>query len=248
MSSPCTTASPAGSSLVPEKRTTIVLILGAAAVGLLLYGIWQALPVTDYIRSAVAWIDASGPISILVFYCLYVVCALVGIPRTLFNVSAGFMFSFPVAIGAVLVAAATAHALSFFIARNVARDWVERRLARLPNVECLLHMVKEESFKVVFLIRLNPFIPGIIGGYGFGTTGLPFRTYIVPSILGFIPVGLAQVYLGWVGGKAMLNEDGGPTELQQWLLYGGVVVSIVLVAIMLFYGKRALNSRMGASK
>lgn len=231
-----------------QKRSTIWMLAGAIAAVLLLVGLWKALPMTDYMRFAVDWIDESGPISIVVFYVLYVVCSLIGVPRTLFNVSAGFLFSFPVAIAAVLVAAGTAHTLSFLIARTIARDWVERRIAKLPNVECLLDMVNEEGFKVVFLVRMNPFIPGIIKGYGLGTTRIPFRTYITASLLGFVPIALAHVYLGWVGGEAMLHETGGPTALQQWLLYGGVLASIVLVAVMYFYGKKALNSRMGASK
>lgn len=224
------------------------MLLGTVAVALLLVGLWKALPMTDYIRFAVEWIDESGPISIAIFYVLYVLCALVGVPRTLFNVSAGFLFSFPIAIAAVLTAAGTAHTLSFLIARTVAREWVEQRISKLPNVECLLDMVNEEGFKVVFLVRMNPFIPGIIKGYGLGTTRIPFRTYITASILGFLPIGLAHVYLGWVGGEAMLHETGGPTALQQWLLYGGVIASVILVAVLYFYGKRAMNTRLGASK
>lgn len=227
-------------SFGPEKRTILWSLTGTAIAALLLVGLWYWLPVQDYLRAAVDWIDSRGPISILVFFFVYVACALVGVPRTLFNISAGFLFSFPIAVGAVLVAAGTTYTLSFLIARNFAREWVQQRIAKYPYAECLLEMVNEEGFKIVSLIRLNPLLPAIITGYGLGTTSISFKTYITASMLGAIPVALTNVYVGWAGGRAMLHDNGGPTVAEQWLLYGGIAVSIIFVGVMYIYGKRAV--------
>lgn len=246
MSSPGAASLTSGSPDASRRKALGLLALAfVAAAGLVL--LWKALPMTDYIRAAVAYIDDSGPVGAIVFYAVYVVFSLIGIPRTLLNISAGFLFNFPIAIATVLLAAGTAYSLTFIIARTVAQDWVEKRVARLPNVQCLLDMVNEEGFKVVFLIRMNPFIPAVIKGYGLGTTRIPFRTYLSASILGFLPLSLAHVYLGWVGGEAMLDTNGGPTDLQRWILLGGVIASVVLMGVFYYYGKRALNSRFGAT-
>lgn len=225
------------------RRKTIMILIAAVAIPLGLVALWKFLPMNEYLREAVAWISATGPAGVLVFYVIYVACALIGIPRTLLNVAAGVLFSFPVAIASVLAAAATSYALTFTIARTVARDWVKQRLAGAPNVRKLMDLVDEEGFKLVLLIRMNPFIPGVLKGYGFGTTNIPFFTYLVASILGFLPIALSHVYLGWIGGEAMLGDEGGPTDLERWLLIGGIVVSLLLVVSLYVYGRRALNKR-----
>ena len=240
-------ASLAPISLDPSRRKLLGVVASAVVVVAALVVLWSTLPMTDYVRAAVDYIDESGPVGAVVFYVLYVIFSLIGIPRTLLNISAGFLFNFPLAITTVLMAAGTAYSLTFLIARTVARDWVEKRIAGLPNVKCLIDMVNEEGFKVVFLIRLNPFIPAVIKGYGLGTTRIPFRTYLSASLLGFLPLALTHVYLGWVGGEAMLEADGGPTELQHWTLLAGGIASIILAGVFYFYGRRAMNSRLGAS-
>lgn len=215
------------------------------AVPLAIVVLWQTLPMHDYIRDAVQWIDSTGRKGVLAFYVVYVLCALIGIPRTLFNIAAGVLFSFPVALAAVLAAAATAYVLTFTIARTFAKDWVLRRVATSPKVQHVLDLVDEEGFKLVFLIRMNPFIPGVLKGYGLGTTRIGFFKYFTASVLGFLPIAVAHVYLGWVGGAAMLEEGGDPTPLQQWLLYGGVVASVVLVGIVYAYARKVMNRRFG---
>lgn len=210
---------------------------------LALVGLWQVLPMDEYLRSTVRWIAATGLIGIAVFWVVYVLAAALGIPRTPMHVAAGVIFSFPVAMAVVLAGAVSAQALTFTIARTVAREWVMRRLAQSPRVRQLLDLVEEEPFKIVFLVRLNLFIPGVLKGYGFGTTNVPFRTYLLASALGFLPVGLAHVYLGWAGGEAMLAEGAGLGEAEKWLLAGGVVVSVLLVIAIYIYGRRALNKR-----
>ena len=210
---------------------------------LALVGVWQLLPMADYLHATVRWIAATGLVGIAMFWLVYVLAAAVGIPRTPLHVAAGVVFSFPVAMAVVLAGAVSAQALTFTIARTVARDWVMRRIADAPRVRQLLALVEEEPFKIVFLVRLNLFIPGVLKGYGFGTTGVPFGTYLAASALGFLPVGLAHVYLGWAGGEAVLSDGAGLGELEKWLLAGGVVVSVLLVLAIYAYGRRALNKR-----
>lgn len=226
----------------PTRKTLCIAAMGLA-VPLALVGLWAWLPMNEYLRAAVAWIDSTGPWGALAFVVVYVLCALVGIPRTLLNVAAGVLFSYPLAVVTVLAGATSAYTLTFTIARTVARDWVNRRIAGSPQVRKLLDLVETEGFKLILLVRMNPFIPGVLKGYGFGTTNVAFPTYLVASVLGFLPVALAHVYLGWAGGAAMLHEGGEPGTLEKSLLAGGVFVSIVLVAGVYLYGRRAMNRR-----
>ncbi len=209
------------------KKNTILTIAAVVAIPLALVLLWKILPMEEYIREAIRFIESTGPKGVIAFYLIYIVCGLIGIPRTLFNV------------------AASAHILTFIIARTFAREWVLNRITKLPNVERMLELVEEEGFKLVFLLRLNPFIPGVLKGYGLGTTRISFFKYVTASFLGFLPIALAHVYLGWVGGEAMLESDSSPTQLQRWLLYGGVAASVILVVLVYAYGRRAMNRRFG---
>lgn len=204
---------------------------------------WKFLPMSEMVREGIGWVETTGYLGIFAFWVVYVIAALAGIPRTPMHIAAGVVFSFPVAMLVVLAGAVSAQGLTFTIARTVARDWVTRQVAQAPKVKQLLDLVEKEPFKIVFLVRLNLFIPGVLKGYGFGTTNVPFRTYMLASALGFLPVGLAHVYLGWAGGEAMLADGAGLGEAEKWMLVAGVLVSVLLVLAVYFYGKRALNKR-----
>lgn len=229
--------------LSPSAADNAWMMFFVVGVPLVLIGLWHFLPMDDYLRDTVRWIGSTGLVGIAVFTVLYVFAAVVGIPRTPMHIAAGVVFSFPVAMAVVLAGAVSAQAVTFTIARTVARDWVTRRIAQAPRVRQLLDLVEEEPFKVVFLVRLNLFIPGVLKGYGFGTTNVPFRTYMLASALGFLPIGLAHVYLGWAGGEAMLADGADFGQLEKWFIAGGVLVSVALVLAVYFYGRRALDKR-----
>lgn len=228
---------------VELNRQTLTTAFMLVGLPLLLVAAWKLLPMHEYVREAIEWIDSTGWIGIAAFYVVYVLASMLGIPRTPLHIAAGVVFSFPVAMLIVLTGAASSNVATFTIARTVARDWVARQVAQSPKVKQLLDLVEEEGFKLVFLIRLNPLIPGVLKGYGFGTTNIAFRTYLAASVLGFLPIGLAHVYLGWAGGEAMLDADDSMSDVERWLLIGGVFVTVILVAGIYAYGKRALNRR-----
>ena len=143
----------------------------------------------------------------------------------------------------VMVSAFLTYLATFEIARHLASDWVKRKIESVPNAERIMEAVEEEGFKLVVLLRMNPFVPAIIKGFGFGTTSLRLSTYLIGSMIGSLPILLAHVYLGWAGGAAMLSAAAQPTSLQTGLLVGGLIVSLILVAFVFWFSKRALNRR-----
>ncbi|MBT8143162.1 MAG: VTT domain-containing protein [Gammaproteobacteria bacterium] len=230
-----------------DNNARLWLALLTVGVPLLLYGLWHYLPMDDYLRSAIDWVDSTGYVGIGGYIVLYTICAMLGIPRTPLNVAAGMIFSYPAALAVVLCGATAAYMTTFWIARHVAQDWVKRQVASSPKVKEILDICNEEPFKAVLLIRLNLLIPGVLKGYGFGTTNVPFGKYLLASILGFLPIALTHVYLGWAGGEAVLS-DGEMGTLEKWLVGSGVVLSIAMVAGVYWYGRNALNRRYGRSK
>lgn len=217
-----------------------VLVVAALAL------VWKLLPMVEWTREFIRFVSDLGFWGPLIFSPIYIVACAVGIPRTALNIGAGILFSFPVAIAVVLLSASVDFVLTFMLARHALRDWAKKAVARIPKVEDVMQLVEEEGFKLVFLIRLNPFIPAVIKGYGFGTTPVPLRTYFAGSILGFLPIALAHVYLGWLGGVGMMHSEQQPALWKVGLLGGGAVLSVFLVVFISWIGNRALNKRASA--
>ncbi len=218
--------------------------LFAAAV--ILWLAWELLPVLDWARTLTEYVSQLGFWGPVIFWAIYVLAAVVGVPRTPLNVGAGIIFSYPVALAVVLISAFTAFLATFEIARHFARDWVMKKVKQFPLAQQIMELVEAEPFKMVFLVRINPFVPAALKGYGFGTTAMPLRTYLLASMLGFLPIAAAHVYLGWLGGIAMMQSEQHPDGMKSIILVGGAIVSIALVAVMSWYGQRSLKKRSAA--
>lgn len=221
-------------------RGTLVKALVAA---LLLVGAWKLLPVDIWVQAFLGVVASMGIWGPLVYGLVYVVAGTLGVPRTPLNIGAGVTFGLAPALAVVMVSAALTFAITFGIARHVAGDWVGRKIDAIPNGRRIMEAVDEEGFKLVLLLRMNPFLPAVIKGYGFGTTNLKFAPYLLASVLGFLPIGLAHVYLGWAGGQAMLTAGGQPPGLHTAVLIGGVVVSLLLVGLVAWLAHRSIHKR-----
>lgn len=227
------------------QRSTGQFVALATALLAISFLAWKLLPLEERFKWMITTISDMGAAGMLVFVVLYVVTACIGFPRTPFNVGAGIMFSYPVALALVLLSDIAIFVLTFQISRRFARDWVLRRLDNIPHFKDVMKAVEEEGFKLVVLLRMNPFVPGIVKGYGFGTTSLPFRTYIAGSIVGALPLAAAYVYLGWLGGEAMMHSEGHPSEWRSAILIGGGILSLAIIGLVTWYGRRALQKHSG---
>ena len=213
---------------------------GVIAAGV---AVWWFLPVSQWVSALSEYIADMGSIGYVAYMVSYVFLASLGVPRTPLNIGAGVIFPFAIGLGLVIAASALTYFTTFQIARSIAQDWVIARLEKIPNSDQLMRAVEEEGFKLVFLIRMNPFIPAILKGYGFGTTSISLGTYLLASVLGSLPIVAAHVYLGWVGGAAMMSGEARPEGVHMTMLWLGAAVSVMAVVAVAWYGRRALTKR-----
>jgi uncharacterized membrane protein YdjX (TVP38/TMEM64 family) len=228
-----------------KRATWMKLFLAVAVLGMLVLA-WRALPADEWARTVLEWVRDSGWIGAILFIVIYLGLSLVGFPRTPLNIAGGVVFPYWLGLVIVLASGSLTHFSTFTIARHFARDSVERRLSKVPNVDRIMTAVENDGFKLVMLIRMNPFVPGVIKGYGFGTTQISIFKYMLGSFLGCLPIAAAHVYFGWIGGEAMMSSEGLPEEWQRTMIIGGVVGSIVMVTALIFISRRALNRRLPA--
>jgi len=216
---------------------TALLLAFIALVAVALYFV----PVRELAVDLVAEIEQFGGAATVVFLALYVVFAVLGFSRTLLHIVAGIVFDPFVAVVVVFLSSLCAFVSTFSIARYLAGQWVEERLKKISAARTLLSIIDNNGLRLVILMRMNPFVPGFVNGYGFGLTSIKFGPYLLGSVMGSLPLSLIHVYLGWAGGESILRGDGQPQAMQSATLLIGVVISLVLIAGISWYGHRAVQ-------
>lgn len=213
----------------------------AAVVGAVL--LLRALPVEaaiDRLESAMEGLGWLGPVA---YGATYVVAALAFVPGSALTLGAGAIFGLWVGVAVVSVAATTAAALAFLIARYVARHRVESLARSHRRFGAVDRAIAEGGWKVVALLRLSPAIPFSTGNYLFGLTAIRFWPYVLTSWLTMLPGAFLYVYLGHLGRAAAGGRERAPAE---WALLGaGLVATIAATAYITRLARRRMEGRDG---
>jgi uncharacterized membrane protein YdjX (TVP38/TMEM64 family) len=211
-------------------------VIGASLVAIVL--MWKLLPVAEWVTVAVWRMFDLGMWGVLIYFLLYVLLAGLTFPTTPLNLGAGMLFPFWLGAAVALLAGFVTATASFLLIRYVAGDRFRSRLSRLAHYDDMMKLMKDAGLKVVFLIRLNPFIPASLKNYGFSLAGIPLRTYMLGTALGQTPVTLAHVYLGWAGGLAVISGDEPLGTLDYVFIGVGAALSIGLLLLVSWYGRK----------
>jgi uncharacterized membrane protein YdjX (TVP38/TMEM64 family) len=211
-------------------------VIGASLVAIVL--MWKLLPVAEWVSVAVWRMFDLGMWGVLIYFLLYVLLAGLTFPTTPLNLGAGMLFPFWLGAAVALLAGFVTATASFLLIRYVAGDRFRSRLSRLAHYDDMMKLMKDAGLKVVFLIRLNPFIPASLKNYGFSLAGIPLRTYMLGTALGQTPVTLAHVYLGWAGGLAVISGDEPLGTLDYVFIGVGAALSIGLLLLVSWYGRK----------
>lgn len=212
---------PATSAKLKRGEVIRIVLIGAFIVASLI--LLYATPLGHKIsfsnmRGIQQWLTQWGAWAWAVFLVLGTVLLSFGFPRMLFSAIAGVMFG--VFKGTLLAEVVTTVSaiLPFYYTMYLGREIVERRLGgRLQRFNALL---AHHGFKVILLIRICPV------GYAFltnclaGLSAIRFRSYMLASALGFLPM---TFFCAWLG-EALASHS-----LAKTLLSGGMLVACSLL-------------------
>lgn len=176
------------------------------------------------VETVVAWVERLGVWGPLVFVGLYGVAPALFVPGAILTLAAGALFG-PAAGALLSLTGATMGAtLAFLIARYLAADWVERRLAgRLQEIKA---GVEREGWRFVAFVRLVPLFPFNLLNYALGLTRLSVRTFAVTSFFTMAPGAFVYAYLGYAGREAM---SGGPGLVRKAFLALSLLAALALL-------------------
>jgi uncharacterized membrane protein YdjX (TVP38/TMEM64 family) len=210
----------------------IVIALSIASV---------VLPVKDWIRSFIDWVQQLGPIGVIVFIAAYALATVLFLPGWIFTVGAGLVYG---VIGGTLVAltgAVIGATLAFIIARYLLRKHIETYTKRNPRFKAIDDAIGRNGWKIIGLLRLSPLIPFNLSNYFYGITSVSLKAYVAVSAIGMIPGTLLYAYLGAIG-KAGISGEKTQHSVAQYVLLGvGLVATIAVTVLVSRIAQNALK-------
>lgn len=197
-----------------------------------------------WMASALAWTASAGPAGMAAFVGLYVLACVAFLPGSVLTLGAGAAFGLWKGFLLVSVGSTVGAWASFLVGRYLLRDWVSRRLEKVPAFAAVAGAVGQEGWKVVLLTRLSPVLPFNLLNYGYGLTTVGAGEYALASWIGMMPGTFLYVYLGAAAGEAARGGSRARTPAE-WALYaGGLAATAVAAWLVGRSAKRALSAKV----
>lgn len=191
-------------------------------------------------------IQGLGAWAPLAFIGAYSIAAVALIPGSVLTLAGGAIFGLWRGTLYVFAGATLGACAAFLVARYLARDAVERKLARYPRFTAVDAAVAREGRKIVFLLRLSPVFPFSLLNYALGLTRVRFADYAVASV-GMLPGTVLYVYYGKVLGDVARVASGVAMhrDAGYWsVLALGLLATVAVTFVITRTAKRALNQEI----
>ncbi len=225
------------------KSSNVLRILAAAALLAAIIAGAAFLPLQQYLLWLLQYIERLGAWGPLLLVGVYVAACALMLPSWFITLAAGFLFGMlwgtvTASLGSVLGATA-----GFFIARSVARPWIEHRLTGHPYFLALDRAIATRGFRIVALVRLCSLSPYALTSYLFGLTKVPLGQFLLGSWLGRLPATIVYAYVG-SSAKSLVEVVTGRVHLgraTEILLALGLVAAIAVVVVVSRIARQALD-------
>jgi uncharacterized membrane protein YdjX (TVP38/TMEM64 family) len=229
-----------------SRRAAVWLAAALALVALVVFGRQLGGAVEQYLPQLRAWLEGLGIWGPVLFILIYGGAAVAGIPGSALTILSGTLFGLGAGTLIAWLGASLGALCTFLVARYIARERVETRLADNPRLEAIDRAVGEHGLRIVFLLRLSPAFPYVVLNYLLGLTRVRFAHYNLASF-GMLPGTFLYVYLGYVGGEAANAVAGSGPSLARWAGWIlGLVATAAVTVLVTRIAQRALNERVGS--
>lgn len=186
------------------------------------------LPVEQILYGIQDWSRQAGPVAYVVVAAAFAFAVTFSLPTSPFMLLAGFLFGVIKGLTVMWFGGMVGSALAFWLARTVARDWIERRLKRKVFFSALDRAIGRRGLLVVLLTRMVMVIPYPLLNYALGLTQVRFRDYFIGTNVGMILPFALFVFLGTTASDvtAIMRGD---VHLgrNEWIVAGLVFVGVI---------------------
>jgi uncharacterized membrane protein YdjX (TVP38/TMEM64 family) len=195
---------------------------------------------TSRVHSAGAW----GPV---LFVACYAIASAAFVLAGLLTLSAGTIFGLAGGATYAFLGATLGACLAFVMARYVARDLVDRRLASAPRAAAVARAVGANGRKIALLLRLSPVIPFSMINVAMGASPIRFADFLL-GCAGMLPVTVLYAYYGSVAASLAGTladpqhggERGGAAHYTVLLI--GLMATMAVTAVVARVAARALRA------
>ncbi len=150
------------------------------------------------------WVANLGIWAPIAFILLYTVATVGMVPGSILDLTGGALFG-PY-FGSLLdfTGGSLGAAVTFLIARYLARDWVESRAG--PRLQEVMRSVDAEGWQAVAFLRLVPVFPYNVMNYLLGLTRIPFHHYVLATMVFMAPSTIAYTWIGYAGRELIAGD------------------------------------------
>ena len=143
----------------------------------------------------------------LLFWGCYAVKSLsVFFPLLVLYAAAGQVFSLPTALLVNLSGLVICETLPYWIGKRCGTELAEKLRRKYPKLSVLETLHQRGSLPFAALTRAVGIVPGDLASLYFGAAGLPYIPYLAGSLLGLLPMMVADTLLGKGLGGALSPE------------------------------------------
>lgn len=222
------------------------LLIVAAVVAVLVLG-GKYFNLQQRLVDALAWIEGLGMIGLVAFGLIYVLACIFLVPGVILTLGAGAIYG--VVGGSVLVSVSSTlgATAAFLVGRNLARDWVGRKIVGNTKFSAIDSAVAREGWKIVGLTRLSPVFPFNLLNYAYGLTKVSLRDYFFASWIGMLPGTVMYVYIGSLAGDlaSLGAETGDQATAAKWTLnIIGFAATVLVTVYVTKIARKALSEKI----
>lgn len=221
------------------KRFGKWIVVGLAVITLSILS--AILPVREWVRDFVGWVQQLGPIGVIIFIFAYALATVLFLPGWIFTVSAGLIYGILEGTLVALCGAVIGAALAFLLARYFLRQNIQELTQKNPRFAAIDEAIGKNGWKIVGLLRLSPLIPFNLSNYFYGITSISFGVYMLVSAVGMIPGTLLYAYLGAIGQIGISGGASQPNKWQYVLLAVGLIATIAVTILVSRIARNALR-------
>lgn len=196
-------------------------------------------PVKEWIKELTYFLRSYGAVGILLFVVAYALATVGCMPGSIFTIAAGLIYGVLAGTAIALTGATIGATLAFLVSRYLFRNRVEKLLTRNKKLRAVDHAIALGGWKIIALVRLNPFIPFNLSNYVCGVTAIPFWPYLLASSVGMLPGAFLYAHLGALG-QLGLERGKLSHNSWQWILLR-LVLTVVATLVLGRISRSALE-------
>ena len=237
---------------LPGAKKLILMVMGLMFVLIIWEGFFveeeDRLIQPDFSDKFLDWVQANpgwGLGAILLVIAAAVVSLIpIGTPLTLgcgyiyrgvYGWKLGLLVSTVVSMAGSTLGAVTCFLLGRYLMRDTVKQWVRN----YPMFDAIDVAVSEQGVKIMAMLYLTPVLPLGLVSYMCGTTAMDLYSFAVAKIAS-LPIYLMYTFMGASAhsiikgkkGAVSLSDEAGKLEENQYMIVGGLVLSVVMISLI----------------